>query len=190
LRKIPTLYIARTADGIGLPLPSYTSRYHVGLNLQAAIPTAMRLEPGERVFIPSGFEIGIPDGYCGQVVSSSHLAQTQGLVVLGGPQIVHPADRGPLFLLLHNMSAQQIVLHRGDVVAQLLVSPVVQVAWHELTEKNALTSPTSEVDDLVLNKSELQEQEADEGDSMVSSPKRVYKSPRNRFSGGDSEDGG
>ncbi|MBQ4488425.1 MAG: DUF2846 domain-containing protein, partial [Ruminobacter sp.] len=66
---------ARTADGIGLELPSYTSRYHAGLNLQAALPSALRVEPGERVYVPCGFEIGIPDGFCGQVVSEPQVAR-------------------------------------------------------------------------------------------------------------------
>ena len=131
-----TLHIARTADGIGLELPSYVSRYHVGLNLQAALASAVRLEPGDRVYVPCGFAVGVPDGYCGQVVSLPRVARELGLVVLDAPHIVHPADRGPLFLLLQNTSAKQVVLHRGDYVAQLVIVPVVQATWHEFLDES------------------------------------------------------
>ncbi len=184
MRTVPTLYIAQTADGIGLPLPSYTSRYHVGLNLQAAIPSAMRLEPGERVVVPCGFEIGIPDGYCGQILSNAAMAQAHGLIILGGPQLVHPADRGPLFLLLQNISAKQVVLHRGDVVAQLIICPVVQVAWRDLTRKDSYLAPTTDVDGLVLDAAEVQS----EGATEKTPSKRVYKSPRNRFASEEEEE--
>ncbi len=129
---VPRLYISRTPDGEGLPLPSYTSPNHVGLNLQAAISSPIRLNAMERVYVPVGFAIGIPKGYCGQVVSVPKLAQEDGLVVLDGPQILHPADRQPLFVLLQNTSQKAFVLRRGIVCAQLLILPVVQVCWNEL----------------------------------------------------------
>ena len=181
---VKTLYIMRTADGIGLGLPSYASRYHVGLNLQAAVASAVRLEPGDRIHVPCGFAVGVPDGYCGQVVSLPKVAKELGLVVLDAPHIVHPADRGPLFLLLHNTSAKQVVLHRGDYVAQLVVVPVVQATWREFS------------DDVKENKSNFNEKNAiasgfvenagSGGDKMTSS-RRVYKSARHRFSEQDEE---
>ena len=78
--KVIRLSIARTPDGNGLALPSYASRYHVGLNLQAAIPSALRLEAGDRVYIPCGFAIGVPDGYCGYVVSHPDIAKNLGVI--------------------------------------------------------------------------------------------------------------
>ena len=181
MSKILRLYIARTADGIGLPLPSYASRYHVGLNLQAAIPNAIRLETGDRIFIPCGFEVGIPDGFCGQVVSYPPLAQKHGLIVLDAPKIIHPADRGPIFLLLKNTSSHQVVLHRGDLVAQLVVVPVVQVALNDVTG-----NPVGEkvkTQDVLLENGE--QPLGNEENTKMLSAKRIYKSPRNRFEEGN-----
>ena len=169
------LSIARSADSNGLPLPSYTSPYHIGLNLQVAISSALRLESGDRAYVPTGFAFGIPDGYCGMVVSLPQLAKEHGLIVLDAPQIVHPADREPLFVLLQNMSSQAFVLHRGDIVAQLVIEPVVQAMWYDVTQNKNLVKATNEktllVDSTSLN---------DENDKMVSA-KRVYKDPRHRF---------
>ena len=173
---IPTLYIARTPDGIGLDLPSYSSRYHVGLNLQAAIPSALRIEPGERAYVPSGFEIGIPDGFCGQIVSEPQIARDLGLIVLDAPQVVHPADRGALFLLLQNTSAHEVVLHRGDFIAQLIIVPVIQVAWHDISEGIAQNGHVTQEKEVLLD-----EEASDEGHHNMISARRQYKSPRNRF---------
>jgi len=180
MTKVLTLSIARTADGNNLPLPSYSSKYHMGLNLQAAVPTALRLEPGDRAYVPTGFAIGIPDGYCGLVVSQPQIAKEQGLIVLDGPQVVHPADRGALFMLLQNMSSHVVVLHRGDVVAQLIIEPVVQATWNDLSAVNGVVGGMTKTTDVVVDSAKPMETESDQ-DKMKTS-KRTYKSPRNRFS--------
>lgn len=129
---IPKLHILRTPDGIDFPLPSYASKHHTGLILQAAVPTVIKLEPGERVYIPVGFGVGIPDGFCGQIVSLPEVAKETGMIVMGAPQIVNPADRGALFVLIQNASRRQQILRRGQAIAQLLIMPVYQIAWNEI----------------------------------------------------------
>jgi len=125
----PKLQILRTADGHGLPLPVYDSRYHMGLQLQAAIPDVLKLEVGERVYIPVGFSIGIPDSFCGLIVSLPDLVKEKGVCVMSSPQVLNPADRGPIFVLIQNESHHTQIIKRGDYIAQLLITPVVQVCW-------------------------------------------------------------
>ena len=167
--------IARTADGKDFPLPSYESRYHMGLSLRAALPMAVRLDPGDRLFVPTGFAVGIPDGYCGFVVSNSKLAEKQGIVVLDAPKLVSPADRAPLFLLLQNMSSHQVVLHRGEVIGLLVVQPVCQVLWNDFSNAEMLSEHKTEP---VIEKGN---DEAIEDEDKMLSKKRAYHSPRHRF---------
>ena len=176
---VPTLYISRTADGAGLPLPSYSSRHHIALNLQAAVATPVRLNKDERAFIPVGFTIGIPDGYCGQVVSLPTLAREQGVVVLDGPQILHPADRQPLFILLQNTSPKAVVIHRGLVCAQLLVLPAVQVCWKEV-QSHSTSGPTTSV--ILDNDTAPQEKPS------LKFSRRKVRSIRNRYKDEDDEE--
>ena len=182
MTKILTLSIARTADGNNLPLPTYSSSHHAGLNLQIAVPSGLRLEPGDRAYVPVGFAIGIPTGYCGLVVSQPALAKEQGLIVLDAPQVVHPADRGPLFVLLQNMSSHLVVLHRGDIVAQLIVQPIVQVCWQDFSQGDKIShiKPTS-VAEVVVDSSGVISGKEEENSKMTSA-RRVYKDPRHRFS--------
>ncbi len=130
---IPRIHIIRTPDGVDFPLPSYTSRHHVGLILRAAIPSVLKLDPSERALVPVGFGFGVPDGLCGQVVSLPAVAVEKGLIVLDSPQIINPADREALFVLLQNASRRQLILRRGEEIAQLLISPVLQICWNEVS---------------------------------------------------------
>ncbi|MBQ3695688.1 MAG: dUTP diphosphatase [Alphaproteobacteria bacterium] len=183
MAQVLKVSIARTADGNGLPLPTYSSQYHAGLNLQAAVPAALRLEPGDRAYVPAGIAVGIPDGYCGFIISQPVLAREKGLVVLDAPQIIHPADRGPLFILLQNMSSHLVVLHRGDVIAQLVVEPIVQVSWKDLS--NGVNAGKAISEQEVIVDSLGDRNETKKGNSKMISSRRVYKNPRHRFSESD-----
>ena len=171
---VPTLYICRTSDGEGLPLPSYESKNHIALTLQAAISAPIRLKSGERAYVPVGFAIGIPDGFCGQIVSFPRIARKEGIVVSDAPSVIHPADRNPLFVLLRNTAEKDFVLHRGVVCAQLLVIPAVQVAWREI-ERKADTSVTS-TDEILLD-----ETEEDPFKALEPSARRGVRSIRDRY---------
>ena len=171
---VPTLYICRTSDGEGLPLPSYESKNHIALTLQAAISAPIRLKTGERAFVPVGFAIGIPNGYCGQVVSVPQLARKEGIVVSDAAHILHPAERSPLFVLLRNTSTDDYVLHRGVVCAQLVIFPAVQVAWKEV-ERHVEASKTS-TDEILLD-----EAAEEETNAWEPSARRGVRSIRNRY---------
>ncbi|MBQ7413572.1 MAG: hypothetical protein IJV07_04810 [Alphaproteobacteria bacterium] len=181
---IPKLYIARTPDGNKFPLPSYTSKHHVGLNLCAAIGAPVKINPNERIYIPVGFAIGIPQGFCGQIVSHPQPAGTMGLIVSDAPHILNPADREPIFVLIHNISSNPHVLHRGDFIAQLIIMPVVQVCWQEIQSKAAgtITDETK----LVVDEGQITAEPVQEKNKFESF-RRPKSSIRNRFknSGGD-----
>ena len=173
----PQLYITRTPDGSDLPLPSYTSKYHIGLNLMAAIGGTIKINPQERLRIPVGFAIGIPQGYCGQIVSHPELAEKNGIIISDAPHILNPADRKPLFVLIQNISDTQCLLHRGDLIAQLVITPAIQVCWPEIQ---------SETQDGITDESNIflsseKNTDTEEKKNAFYSFRRQKTSPRNRF---------
>jgi dUTP pyrophosphatase len=84
--------------------------------------------------IPTGLFIELPPGYEAQVRPRSGLAAKQGITCLNSPGTVDSDYRGELKVILINLSSQVQVLHPGDRVAQLVVGPVVRVAWEEVEE--------------------------------------------------------
>lgn len=173
----PRLYIARTPDGSDFPLPSYASQYHIGLLLRAAIGSTLKINAGERIRIPVGFVIGVPQGFCGQIVSTPSLAETHGLVVSDSPHILNPADREPIFVLLQNVSSNPHVLHRGDVIAELLIIPAVQVCWNEV--KAGKSSEKTDITREILDPGAANNEQSNR--NLFFSARREKKSARHRF---------
>lgn len=176
----PKLLIARTADGADFPLPSYESRYHTGMRLSAAISQTVKIDAGERLRVPVGFAVGIPDGFSGLVVSWPQMAADHGIVVSDAPHVINPADRGPLFVLLHNLSPTQFILRRGDIIAQLLTIATPQPAWQEVdvSQKNATETPTAAL--FLDEEGPAAEKKADTHSAMEST-RRVKRSIRERY---------
>lgn len=181
---IPKLHIIRTTEGVDLPLPMYVSKHHVGLVLRAAIPSVLKLNPNERGFVPIGFGIGVPQGLCGQIVSLPHVAKESGLIVLDAPQILNPADRDALFVLVQNASRRQLIIHRGDEIAQLIVTPVYQITWNEIKGKTLKSNTTN--NNLAINESDEEESEPAKPQQQSSNvKKRAVKSVRERTKAAD-----
>ena len=181
---IPKLYIARTVDGNGFALPAYRSRYHAGLLLQAAIGSTLKINAGERIRIPVGFAIGVPQGYCGQIVSTPELAEEHGLIVSDAPYILNPANREPVFVLIQNVSSNPYVLHRGEVIAELLIMPVVQVGWNEI--QTIRQEETTDMAQEVLDPGAPDETQP--AKDPFASFRRKKTSPRNRFKSDDDDE--
>lgn len=172
---VPKLYIRRTADGSDFPLPTYESKHHMALNLSAAVSSPVKLNPGERLYVPVGFAIGIPDGFCGQIVSLPALAKNHGIIVLDAPSLVHPANRTPLFVLLENASPYQYILRRQTVIAQLLIMPAVQVCWEDKTQNDILSDQKTTTAQMMLD------QNQEQTSALVTPSRRPVRSIRDGF---------
>jgi len=117
---------------VEVPLPSYQTSGSAGLDLCAALPEPVRLEPGERRLIPAGLRLEIPNGFEGQVRPRSGLALRHGLTVLNSPGTIDADYRGELGILLINHGSIAVQIAPLERVAQLVIAPVASVQF-ELT---------------------------------------------------------
>ncbi|MDX8377589.1 MAG: dUTP diphosphatase [Mariprofundales bacterium] len=122
----------------GLTLPHYASTQSAGLDLRAAIAVNMpqMIACGARVLIPSGIAIAIPNGFEAQIRPRSGLALKKGLTVLNAPGTIDADYRGELQVLLINLGQEDILINRGDRIAQLVFASVVQAEWELCTTLN------------------------------------------------------
>ena len=119
-----------------LPLPAYARRGDAGLDLVAAQRAV--LKPGERVAVPTGLAVEIPDGYAGFVHARSGRALREGLALVNAPGLIDSGYRGEIKVILVNLDPYEPVhVERGDKIAQLVVQPVVEA---ELVEVDDLES--------------------------------------------------
>lgn len=116
-----------------LPLPSYAHAGDAGADLVARMD--VELPPGERVVVPTGIAIALPNGYAAFVHPRSGLGAKFGLTIVNAPGTVDAGYRGEIKVTLLNTDRRATVrLRRGDRIAQMVVQRVEQAVFHEVTE--------------------------------------------------------
>ena len=124
--------IARERHALDLPLPRPSTDAAAGFDLRAAVPERVRILPGERRLIPTGFRIAVPQGFEAQVRPRSGLALRHGIVIPNAPGTIDADYRGEIQVILWNAGADEFEVGRGDRIAQLVVAPVVRPEWAEV----------------------------------------------------------
>lgn len=122
-----------------MPLPAYQTERAAGLDLCAAIADSRRLEPGQRLLVPTGLAFAIPDGYEGQVRPRSGLALKHGISIVNSPGTIDSDYRGMVQVLLINLGQEPFLVEPLSRIAQLVICPVVQA---ELELVSALDETT------------------------------------------------
>jgi dUTP pyrophosphatase len=118
-----------------LPLPRYAHPGDAGLDLLAA--REVRLGPGDRVAVPTGIAIAVPEGWVGLVHPRSGLARRHGVTVTNAPGTIDAGYRGEVEVLLVNLGQAPVELARGDRIAQLLLQPVGHATVVEVDDLDA-----------------------------------------------------
>lgn len=112
-------------------VPVYSSASASGADLKADIDKEVTIGPGERALIPTGIFLDIPDGFEAQVRPRSGLAIKHGITVLNTPGTIDSDYRGEIRIILINLSRDAYTITKGERIAQLVFSPVIQAEFIE-----------------------------------------------------------
>ncbi|NUS73570.1 MAG: dUTP diphosphatase [Corynebacteriales bacterium] len=116
-----------------LPAPAYAQPGDAGADLCAA--HSVRLAPGQRALVDTGVAVAIPDGYAGFVHPRSGLAHRVGLSMVNAPGTIDAGYRGQIKVNLINLDTEQdIVIAKGDRIAQLVIQPVARAEFIEVSQ--------------------------------------------------------
>lgn len=131
--------IQRLPAADGLDLPAYATPHAAGMDLRAAVPEAdpIRLDPGDRILVPTGLKIALPPGYEAQVRPRSGLALRHGITALNSPGTIDADYRGEIQVLLINHGREPFLICRGERIAQLVVAAHTVVSWDEMSSLEA-----------------------------------------------------
>ena len=114
-------------------LPAYAYEGDAGLDLRAN--ESVDIAPFERVLIPTGLAISIPDGYAVFVQPMSGMALKRGLTIANTPGLIDAHYRGELKVIAVNLDSQQTIhIERGERIAQLVIQQVPVVHLTEVDE--------------------------------------------------------
>jgi len=119
----------------GLDLPAYETPGSAGMDLRAALPGGepLSLAPGARAMVPTGLSFAIPLGYEVQIRPRSGLAAKHGLTCLNTPGTIDSDYRGEVKVILINLGEDAFVIERGERIAQMVLAPVIQAVWDQVT---------------------------------------------------------
>jgi dUTP pyrophosphatase len=119
-------------------LPSTQHPGDAGLDLRSAVDAVV--DPGERVMIPTGVAVAIPEGHAGLVLPRSGLAARHGLTMANAPGLIDAGYRGEVICAAVNLDRETPVkVHVGDRIAQLVIValPSVEPAWRDVLPGSA-----------------------------------------------------
>ncbi len=117
-----------------LPLPGYETGSAAGMDIRAALEVPITLKPGERILIPTGLQMALPEGYEAQIRPRSGLAIKNGITMLNSPGTIDADYRGEVKVIAINHGQNDFVVNHGDRIAQMVIAPVVQLPIKEVSE--------------------------------------------------------
>ncbi|MCX6449242.1 MAG: dUTP diphosphatase, partial [Actinobacteria bacterium] len=93
------------------------------------------LKAGERMLVPTGISIALPNGYVALVHPRSGLAIKYGISMVNTPGTVDAGFRGELQVILinHDLS-ESVSFKKGDRIAQLVIQQVERADFVEVTQ--------------------------------------------------------
>jgi dUTP pyrophosphatase len=116
-------------------LPAYGTPGSAGLDLRACIDTAITIEPGQTVLVPTGIAIHIADpGYAAMILPRSGLGHKNGIVLGNLVGLIDSDYQGQLMVSTWNRSQTAFTLNPMDRLAQLVIVPVMQVEFDVVDE--------------------------------------------------------
>lgn len=111
-------------------LPQYATSGSAGLDLRACIEQTQVLKPGDTVLVPTGIAIHIEDNsLCAMILPRSGLGHKHGIVLGNLVGLIDSDYQGQLFVSVWNRGQDAFELNPMERVAQLVIVPVVQVAF-------------------------------------------------------------
>ena len=116
------------------PLPKYETSGSAGMDLRANIKTPIQLDSLERVIIPTGLFIELPEGYEAQIRPRSGLSIKKGLSLVNSPGTIDSDYRGEIGIIMINLSKKTQTIEPSERVAQMVIAQYEQANFEEVIE--------------------------------------------------------
>jgi dUTP pyrophosphatase len=127
-----TVQFARTSQAQDVPLPQRMTEDSAGLDLFAAVPETVTLNPGDIRLIPCGFHMALPPGHEAQIRPRSGLASKHGITLVNSPGTIDADYRGEVKVPLINLGREPFAITRAMRIAQMVIAPVIPIRTIEV----------------------------------------------------------
>ncbi len=126
--------IKRLTGNQDIHLPQKMSQLAAGFDVHAAVIEPIIVQPGERVLVPTGFALELPNNLEAQVRPRSGWAIKHGITALNSPGTIDADYRGEVKVILINHGQEPFEINRNDRIAQLVIQEVLDVVFIETEE--------------------------------------------------------
>ena len=111
-------------------VPQYATPGAAAADLCALLDEPLTVAPMQRVLVPTGLAIELPDAGCVALVyARSGLSIKHGLCMANGVGVIDSDYRGELRVPMVNLSDTAYTIQPGERVAQLCIAPVWQASF-------------------------------------------------------------
>tara|TARA_Y100000590_G_scaffold343743_1_gene392875 strand:+ start:1198 stop:1644 length:447 start_codon:yes stop_codon:yes gene_type:complete len=123
--------IERLPGNDDIPCPSKKTIGSAGMDVCAAVSSNLIIKKNQIKLIPLGFKLVIPNNFEAQIRPRSGLSLNHGITVLNSPGTIDSDYRGEICVILINLGEHSYTLKRGDRIAQLVFSRIIDVNFDE-----------------------------------------------------------
>lgn len=120
-------------------MPEYATEGSAGMDLKARLDASKVLLPRQRMLIPTGVFIELPEGYEAQIRARSGLASRHGITLVSGVGTIDSDYRGELYVPLINQSDLVMQIEDGDRIAQMVVTEYTKIEPQLIQELSKTT---------------------------------------------------
>jgi dUTP pyrophosphatase len=132
LKKVDVKVLDPRLEGI---LPTYATPGSAGFDLRACTEHVMTIEPGEASLIPTGIALHLADpGLAALVLPRSGLGHKHGIVMGNLVGLIDSDYQGQILVSCWNRGNVPFLLNPLERIAQLVIVPVVQVAFNVVND--------------------------------------------------------
>ena len=118
----------------GVELHKYEKEGSAGMDVRANIKEPITLKSLERILVPTGLKVAIPEGYEIQVRPRSGLAIKHGITMLNTPGTVDSDYRGELKVIVVNLSNKTYTIEPNERIGQFVLNKIEQIEFVEVEE--------------------------------------------------------
>ena len=105
-------------------IPKYMTSFSAGMDIFACLDEKVILKPFQRVLIPTGIAISLPEGYEAQIRPRSGIALKYGVFPINTPGTIDADYRGEIKIILTNIGDKEFQIHHGDRIAQMIINKI------------------------------------------------------------------
>src|ERR1700733_1690750 len=138
MRRTIKVRILDPRIGREFPLPQHATPGSAGMDLRACIHAPLVLEPGAAELLPTGISIYVEDpDLAALLLPRSGLGHKNGIVLGNLVGLIDSDYQGPLMVSTWNRGTKEFTINPGDRIPQMVIVPVVQVAFEVVEDFSA-----------------------------------------------------